>query len=604
MRFYRALLRAYLTPLKGQVAVLAVLLAGGVGLQLLNPQIVRGYLDAAQAGAAPAALAGAALAFLGLAVLGQAVALAETYVAADVGWRATNALRADLAAHCLALDLVFHHARTPGELIERVDGDVSTLAGFFSRFAVVVVGNALLLLGIVALVLREDPRMGLLFLGFSAASVGVALWVRGVVAPYARAQRQASAALFAFLEERLAALPDLRANGAQAYTLYRAERLLRALFRRARAAVVAGMLQDVRWLVDSAAWVATFALVAALFRQGELTLGGAYLLVQYRSMLNRPLGQIVRQLRDFQQASASAQRVGDLLATAPGVTDGGRTALPAGPLDVAFDRVSFRYRGQVPPESGPPAAGAAGAAALRDVSFALPAGRVLGLVGRTGSGKSTLSRLLFRFYDAGAGAVRIGGVDVRDLTLDALRDRVGLVTQDVQLFRATVRDNVTLFDPGASDRRVAAALADVGLDGWLAALPAGLDTPLGAGGTGLSAGEAQLLAFARVFLRDPGVVVLDEASSRLDPATERRVDGAVGRLLTARTGVVIAHRLETVQRVDDVLVLEDGAVAEYGPRARLAADPGSRFAALLRAGALDGPAAPPPPAARPTEVPA
>jgi ABC-type multidrug transport system fused ATPase/permease subunit len=599
MRFYRALLRTYLAPLKGQVALLAALLAGGVGLQLVNPQIVRGYLDAAQAGAALSALAGAALAFLGIALLGQAVALAETYVAADVGWRATNALRADLATHCLAQDLAFHHARTPGELIERVDGDVSTLAGFFSRFVVVVLGNAVLLLGIVALVLREDVRMGLLFLTFSAASVGVAIWVRGVVAPYARAQRQASADLLAFLEERLTALPDLRANGAQAYTLYRAERLLHALFRRARAAVIAGTLQDVRWLIDSAAWVATFALIAALFRQGELTLGGAYLLVQYRSMINRPLGQIVQQLRDFQQASASAQRVGDLLATVPRITDGGRAALPSGPLDVTFDRVSFWYRSDAPPETELPRA-----AALRGVSFALPAGRVLGLLGRTGSGKSTLSRLLFRFYDAGEGAVRVGGVDVRDLALDTLRARVGLVTQDVQLFRATVRDNVTLFDPGVSDRRVATALEDVGLDGWLRSLPAGLDTPLGAGGAGLSAGEAQLLAFARVFLHDPGVVVLDEASSRLDPSTERRIDGAVGRLLAARTGVVIAHRLETVQRVDDVLILEDGAVAEYGPRARLAADPGSRFAALLRVGTLDAPAAAPRRGARPAAVPA
>jgi ABC-type multidrug transport system fused ATPase/permease subunit len=590
MRSYRTLLSTYLAPLKRQVVLLAVLLFGGVGLQLVNPQIVRGYIDAAREGAALSALAAAALAFLGVALLSQAVALAETYMASDVGWRATNALRADLAAHCLALDLSFHNARTPGELIERVDGDVSTLANFFSRFVVVVVGSLVLLLGILALVFREDPRAGLLFLAVSAASLSFSVWARRIGARYALAQRQASAELFAFLEERLNALPDIQANGAQGYVLYRAQLQLRALFHRAQRAVLVGTLLGARWLITTAGWVATFALVAALFMGGEVTLGTAYLLVQYQHMVNRPLGQIVRQLRDLQQASASLQRVRDLLTTTTRVADGGRAALPAGPLDVEFDRVSFHYgrasalaaRGASVDEGHAPAA-------LRDVSFAVPAGRVLGLLGRTGSGKTTIARLLFRLYDATAGTIRVGGGDVRELALDSLRARVGLVTQEVQLFSATVRDNLTLFDPAVPDHRIAAALEELDMGTWLRSLPAGLDTLLGAGGTGLSAGQSQLLAFARVFLRDPGLVVLDEASSRLDPATERLVDRAVERLLAERTAIVIAHRLETVQRVHDVLILEDGAVAEYGTRAALAADPASRFAALLRAGTLEPP---------------
>jgi ABC-type multidrug transport system fused ATPase/permease subunit len=220
---------------------------------------------------------------------------------------------------------------------------------------------------------------------------------------------------------------------------------------------------------------------------------------------------------------------------------------------------------------------------LRDISFRLEPGRVLGVVGRTGSGKTTLTRLVSRFYDPLAGAVRLGGVDLRDVQLAAVRARIGLVSQDVHLFNASVRDNLTLFDEGVPDERLRAVLETVGLAGWLRELPDGLDTLLGSGSAGLSAGQAQVLACARLFLRDPDVVILDEASSRLDPATERLLHTALSRLLEGRTGIIVAHRLDTVALADDILVLDDGQVREYGPRQALAADGSSQFAGLLRA---------------------
>jgi ABC-type multidrug transport system fused ATPase/permease subunit len=249
---------------------------------------------------------------------------------------------------------------------------------------------------------------------------------------------------------------------------------------------------------------------------------------------------------------------------------------------------------------------------LHDVSFDLSPGRVLGVLGRTGSGKTTLTRLLFRLYDVDAGAVRlsddrpqttasnpdvargmssvVNSVDIRDLPLAELRRHVGLVTQDVQLFAATVRDNLTLFNnydparPAIPDAAIVAALETLGLGGWFRGLPDGLDSVMESGGKGLSAGEAQLLALARVFLRDPHLVVLDEASSRLDPGTEQLLERAIDRLLAGRTGIIIAHRLRTVLRADDILILENGRVVEFGPRPALAADPGSRFYRLLQTG--------------------
>jgi ATP-binding cassette subfamily B protein len=255
------------------------------------------------------------------------------------------------------------------------------------------------------------------------------------------------------------------------------------------------------------------------------------------------------------------------------IPDGAGVSIPGGALGLEFDDVSFAYD-----DDGDDAP------VLRDLSFRLERGRVLGLLGRTGSGKTTLSRLLFRFYDPTSGAIRLGGADTRAARLAELRRRVAIVTQDVQLFSASVRDNLTFFDRSVPDARILTVIHELGLDAWYHQLPAGLDTRLGSGGAGLSAGEAQLLAFVRVFLRDPGLIVLDEASSRLDPATERLIERAVDSLLRDRTGVIIAHRLGTVQRADEILVLEEGQVREHGERQALARDPSSRFSELLRTG--------------------
>jgi ATP-binding cassette subfamily B protein len=225
---------------------------------------------------------------------------------------------------------------------------------------------------------------------------------------------------------------------------------------------------------------------------------------------------------------------------------------------------------------------------LTDITFTLPPGRVLGLLGRTGSGKSTLTKLLFRFYDPVTGAIRLGdgngrAYDIRDAQQAQLRRRIGLVTQEVQLFHATVRDNLTLFDDTIADERILQVIRELGLGNWFAALPAGLATRLD-GNSGLSAGEAQLLAFARVFLANPGLVILDEASSRLDPATEQLIEQAIDRLLAGRTGIIIAHRLATVQRADEIMILDGGHIGEYGLRLELAYNPNSRFYHLLQTG--------------------
>ncbi len=568
-RYWRLLAR-YLRPLGSQMGLLAVILCGAICVQVVTPLVASHFIDQATSGGSLHDLIFLALLTMGLALAGQGMAVAETYVAENVSWAATNALRADLVAHLLRLDATFHTAHTPGELIERVDGDVATLSRFFSRFVVYVLGNGILMMGVLGLLYHVDWRIGLGLSAFVVLALTAMLRIRAVATPSWAAERQASADFYGFLGEYLAGLEDIRSSGAGAFVLRRCAEVMRSwLAVRLKAGMMGYAMMATSEGVVALGTAVAFALSAMLFKAGTLTIGAVYLIFRYTEVLRQPAEQIRNEMQDLQQADASLGRIEALLGTAPRLANGPGVALPPGRLAVELDRVSFGYTEDTP--------------VLRDVSVCLEPGRVLGVVGRTGSGKTTLTRLLPRFYDPQVGVVRLGGVDLRTIRLAAVRARIGLVTQEVQLFNASVRDNLTLFDDGVPDDRLNSVLDTLGLASWLRELPRGLDTPLGPGGAGLSAGQAQVLACARIFLGDPDVVILDEASSRLDPATERLVHTALGRLLDGRTGIIVAHRLATVAYADDILVLEDGQVREHGPRLALAADPTSRFAALLRA---------------------
>jgi ATP-binding cassette subfamily B protein len=601
---YRQLLAMYLAPQRGRVILLAGLILLTIGLQLINPQIIRYFLDQLQTGGQLRQLMGAAALFIAITIGQQLVMLVATYVGEQVGWTATNALRVDLARHCLQLDLAFHKAHTPGELIERVDGDVNELADFFSRMLLTLVGNGLLLLGVLILLWIESWPIGLAITLVTLVSVLVIEELRKRVTPRWEAVRAVDADLFGFLEERLNGLEDLQTSGAKAYTLRRLDELLLRRWRTVQRALHLNV-----WMIPTPIWVFALAYAVAhlvsgrLFWAGGLTIGSVYVIFYYIGTVEGPLWRTVEMIDRLQRAMAAANRIVWLRQTQATLHDGAGIALPAGPLAVAFDQVSFAYADEEPAaprpaQSSPTALPGEDIAAsedepqeevvIRDLSFELAPGTILGLLGRTGSGKSTLSKLLFRFYDPTSGSIRLGTpgamYDLRQARRADLQGRIGMVTQDVQLFHASVRDNLTLFDPHIPDERILAVIQEVGLIDWVQSLPQGLDTPLSGDDSNLSAGEAQLLAFSRVFLADPGLVILDEASSRLDPATEQRIERALNRLLANRTCIIIAHRLATVQRADRIMILEQGQIAEFGPRTALAADPTSRFSRLLQTG--------------------
>ena len=573
LKRYYTLLATYLRPQTARALAMMTLLLANIGLKLINPQITRFFIDTALEGGQMEILIRAALIFIVIAFASQVLAVGATYLAEQVAWTATNALRTDLVEHSLGLDLSFHKVHTPGELIERIDGDVNMLSNFFSRFTINILGSGVMLIGVLVLLFREDWRIGLGMTLFAVVALYSLMRIRTIAIPFWKDRRQLTAEFYGFLGEHLSATEDLRANGAVGYVMARFFQFLRRWLPVRIKADLAGYSM---WMSTAAIFgfgtMIPLGMGAYGWRQGVLTIGTVYLIFNYAELLRQPLQQIREQITDLQQADAGIERVRALLETESRLPDGGAAKIQPGPLDVRLENVSFSYEDQ-PDET-----------VLDSISFHLRPGRVMGLLGRTGSGKSTLGRLLLRLYDPTGGQLQVGGVRPSDLPLHAYRQRVGMVTQDVQLFHATVRDNLTFFDPSIEDSRMLAVVADLGLDKWLAGLPQGLDTVLEGGAEGLSAGQAQLLAFARIFLADPGLVILDEASSRLDPATEQLIERAIDKLLTNRTAILIAHRLATVQRADDILILEGGKVVEYGERLLLAADGESRFGRLLKAG--------------------
>ncbi|WP_231506190.1 ABC transporter ATP-binding protein [Paenibacillus sp. UNC451MF] len=568
---YAVLLSSYLRQQRKSIVWLSVLLIGGIIMQLVNPQIIRYFIDTAKTQESTAPLLYAAGLFIGVSLMQQVITVIATYIGENVGWIATNKLRGDVAEHCMKLDMSFHKSHTSGAIIERVDGDINNLANFFSNFVVTLLSNLLLVVGMLVLLFREGWIIGTGMTLFVVSAIYAIQYIRKFAVPHWGSLRQMSSRFYGFLGEHLEGTEDTRANGATGYVMYRFHLLIREwLPIRIKAFLGWASMWITTLVVFTIGNAIAFALSAYFWKQGSITLGTVYMIFYYTELMGKPIEKIRTQMEDLQKADASIIRIRELLATVPAIRDGIGLPLSSGPLSVTFDRVVFGYEDDT--------------TTLHQIDFQLEQGKVLGVLGRTGSGKTTLARLLLRFYDVREGSISLNNVDLRDATLRDLRGRVGMVTQNIEIFQGTVRDNLTFFREDIEDPRVVEVLEELGLKEWFSSLPLGLDSQLESGGGGLSAGEAQLLSFARVFLMNPGLIILDEASSRLDPATEQKIEQAISRLLVNRTCIIIAHRLATIQRADQILILDQGRVMEFGERTRLAADHRSRYNKMLQVG--------------------
>ncbi|MCW3794755.1 ABC transporter ATP-binding protein/permease [Paenibacillus sp. LS1] len=561
----------YLKPVKGRLAVLLIMLLTSTGLQLLNPQIIKRFIDTAASGGVLTNLIQLAGIFLVVAVFNQLITVAVSYLGNDVAWRATNQLRGDLLKHCLRLDMRFHNVKTPGEMIERVDGDVTSISNFFAMFIVQVIGSFVLLAGILGFMFSVNVPIALVMTVFTLLSILFMVFIRNLGVDSSKNERAASASLFGLIEERIAGIEDVQANGHVPYVMNRFYRTMRTVFRKGRKA---WLLRVIPWnttvVLFALAVTAVLLLGVHYYMEGLISIGTLFLIYQYTQMLNDPIEMLGDQVQEFQKAKSGMLRSRELLSMQSEIEEGAEEQLPEGPLGLEFSQVHFSYNQDKP--------------VLQDINFAIKPGERLGIIGRTGSGKSSLSRVLLRLYNLDRGTIRVGGTDITKLSLQALYRRVGMVTQDVQLFDGTLRDNLTLFNGNVSDQMIKETTDRLGLSQWINSQPEGLDTYLAAGGSSLSAGEAQLFALTRVFLTEPSLVILDEPSSRLDAATEGMLQSAIDQLMKRSTGVIIAHRLATLEKVDRIMVLGDGKVLEFGAREELASNPASHYARLLITG--------------------
>ena len=547
------------------------MVAAGSALALAGPLVVRTIVDRATDGSTAGALRNLALLFLAIVVAAQVVQVVVARWATATAWTTTNDIRLRITRHVLGLDHEFHRRHTPGELIQRVDGDVTSVSDFLSQVLPKAVGAVFVVAGTIIVLVVIDWRVGIGMVLYVAAAFTAVVLNRHRSIREASDEMGSYARLYGGIEERLNAAEDLRSSGAGDHAMWRfvedSSEAIRSSVRREHAFL------SMWWAVQGAVVAGTaLSLVASglLVSRGVISIGTAFLLFQYVLLISRPLEEVVHELETVQKANGAMVRVVDLLALQPSIVDTGSRIPAPGALGVGFDGVSFDYADEVTDEQDLPPV-------LDGVDVTIEPGRSVGIVGRTGSGKTTFSRLVLRLVEATSGQVSLGGIPIADIPLDELRRRVALVPQEVELFGGTVRDNVTLFDAEPSDHEVIAALRAVGLD---TLAEGGIDRALGAGGAGLSAGEAQLLAMARVWLHRPDLVVLDEATARVDPETEARLEAAVRELRRGRTTLIIAHRLSTLREVDQIMVFDQGRLIEHGDRTLLATSD-SRFRRLL-----------------------
>lgn len=553
--------------LRGPVAVVALLAltVGAVGAALGT--LVAGRLAEDPTGGLLLLLAGTLVGAAAVDAVGQVVW-------AGVVDRAEGRLRADLLSAALHQPLATLTEQAVGEVLDRVDDDTHAV-GTLVRRQLWGVGRTLV--GCVPLWVVAGLTWWPAWILFPVLGGLTALVVRPSLGEIARrkvVEERAWTDAAAALEEGVAARDDLRTSRGQAFAVRRLAEASAAVHRTLdRVLVVETAMTAKAGTLLHALLGAVAVAGVAVAGAGEMSVAQLVTLFLVTASFVGQFDMLARHLPDVQEGIGAIIRIREMLDSPPEPV-GGRP-VPDGPLDLELRDLHFSY--------------AEGTFALAGVSLRVPAGQTVALVGRTGSGKSTLASLLSRAVEPEPGSVLLGGVDVRDLELQALRSAVGVVTQRTEILAGTLAENIALFADVPRDA-VEGAVRELRLTDWVAGLPDGLDTPLGAGGTSLSAGEEQLVAFARLLVRDVQVVVLDEATARMDPLTEARVVAASERLLGGRTGVLVAHRLGTVERADQVVVLDHGRVVQQGPRERLTREAGP-FRALLEASRSDGHAA-------------
>jgi ATP-binding cassette subfamily B protein len=558
--------RGLIRPVRGRYLGAAAAVIASTLITLAGPILVRYAVDAGISEDNRGPLDVAALGFLGLAVAKPLVVRAQTLLAASAGERFLGSLRTAAFDKLQALPLGFFERERAGVLLSRLTSDVQSLTEFIREALIEVVGSGLqIVLTVVALVILSPTLAAVSLVALPILLVSSWTFHHSAGHVY-HAIRDRVAETLTALQEGLAGIRVVQAFRREQQTLeaYNPHSQAQVHAWR-RASFVNIRLFTMIPLAQTLALIAVLLVAASLYRDGSISKGTIAAFVLYLIQLFDPVARFSEWLGEFRQGLAALGKIVGLLQTPNAIVErGGAVELPrTGTL--AVHEVTFGYDGKRP--------------VVHDVTLELESGEHVALVGATGAGKSTLAKLLTRQYDPQRGAITFGGVDLRDATLDSLHRRIVMLPQEGHLFSGTIADNVRLADPDASDGDVIRALSRIGALERFEALPDGLQTDVQTRGLRLSAGERQLVGIARVALADPAVIVLDEATSSLDPATEAAVERALAAVAAGRTVVTIAHRLSTAERADRVVVMEHGRAVEVASHDELV-EQGERYARL------------------------
>jgi ATP-binding cassette subfamily B protein len=544
----------FLAPYRKAMAAALFLLLLLAGIQALQPYLVKVAIDRHIAVGDARGLLGVTALYSGLLVLDFALGFLQTWLTAWIGQQAMHDLRERLFDHLQRLPVPFFDRQAVGRLVTRVTSDVEVLNDLFSSGVIAVLSDVFMLAAVAVTMFLVDARLALVTLAVIPFILVVSLFFRIRMRTVYREIRMWVARMNAYLQEHV--------TGLDVVQLFRQER---------RSADEFGTLNrghrdaQVRSILYYALFYPIVEVLGALsialviwygggeILQGALTFGSLVAFIQYGEKFFAPIRDLAEKYNLLQAAMASGERLVDLLdEPLPEPVASIRTAerLPEAAGEVRFEDVWFRYT---------PATWV-----LKGVTFRVDPGSRVALVGPTGSGKTSCASLLARFYEATRGRILLDGLDVREYPIAELRKRIGLVLQDPFLFSRTVAENVGLDEPEIDGVRLAAAITAVGAERFVAALPAGLDTPVGERGRTLSTGQKQLVSLARALAFDPPVLILDEATSSVDSESEALIEDAIRTLLVGRTSLVIAHRLSTVRSADRIVVLHHGEVREQG----------------------------------------
>ena len=569
-------LLTYLIPYWRTVAVSVVLLFLYSLLQIAGPLITKTAIDryllpAASAGGAPAAWLSAdawtgltqlSLLYLAAVVLGFLCDFGETYLMQRTGQFAMFDLRRDLMAKLQQLDVAYFDRNPAGRLMTRVTTDVDVLNELFASGLVTIIGDLLMLSFVILTMFQLSPTMtGLLLAVMPLVVLTTQIFRRSVSVSYRRT-RVAVAKINAYLQEHVTGMSVLQ--------LFNREQRSRDEFDRVNAEHMHAFKDSViayGWFYPVVEFLGMLSLALLLAYGGyrvhehALSLGVLVAFFQYGLRFFRPIQDLSEKYNILQSAMAAGERVFNLLDTSVSVCSPPSVErIPQGPAAIEFDHVWFAYSGED--------------WVLRDVSFRIEPGETIAVVGHTGAGKTTLTNLLLRFYDIQKGAIRIGGIDVRDFALDGLRRQFSIVLQDPYLFTGTIAGNIRLGTPEITDGQIEDAARQVNLADFVSTLPDRYNQSVRERGGEYSTGQKQLISFARALAHDPKFLILDEATSSVDTDTEQKIRAALEALVTGRTSIVIAHRLSTIQRASRIFVMHKGQLRESGTHQELVASRG------------------------------